>query len=145
MKISKTQVFISGSVIALSLMVSTPLLRAEAQTKKGVAYVQTMTRPGGRNRGVQGSISSTNGYSFVIEKANRSSTTTVNILASSTTLFTKDGEPATFADLSSGEHVVVKGTKDAITGIISASAVHIFTQIPSKHLSFRRSHNKNAI
>jgi hypothetical protein len=144
MKISKTQVFISGSVIALSLLVSSPIMKANAQSRKMPAHAQMVRMANREHGGFQGSVSGTNGLSFTLEKATRAGTTTVNIVTTSATLFTKEAAPAHFSDLVSGEHVVVKGTKD-INGVITASAVHIFTQIPAKHPSFRRMHNKKAL
>ncbi len=142
MKISKTQVFISGSVIALSFIVTAPIMKAEAQGRKNTSFVHSI-RKDADHEDYRGSISTTSGNSFTLEKHNRTGTTIVNILTSFSTVFTKDGQPAAFADLSSGEHVVVKGNKDPITGIISAETVHIFTQVPAKHPSFRRVHHKS--
>lgn len=146
MKISKTQVFISGSVIALSLIVSTPIVKAQAQNRKDHSFIH-VARGDAHHEGFKGSISATSGNRFTLERFNRSGTTTINIITSSTTHFTKDAYPATFADLSSGEHVVVKGSKDIVSGVITASDVHIYTQIPAKHPSFRRvhDHEKKAI
>lgn len=75
------------------------------------------------------------GFTFeVIHGHNATSTATatkilsIDVQTTATTIFKKDGADASFADLSSGEKVIVSGSVDATGHLITAKRVDIVTK-----------------
>lgn len=78
-----------------------------------------------------GTIAAVNGSSFTIQGESRSTTTAVTVNTDSATVFTKDGQTASLGDLTVGQRVTVKGTKDNTTKTISSvTNVNVMTAKP---------------
>lgn len=82
---------------------------------------------------VIGNVTSVSGNSFVVQiKARKGQTAAVTVNTDSNTTFKKDGQAASLSDLASGQKVMVKGTKDATSGVVTATSVNIVTKAPAK-------------
>jgi hypothetical protein len=98
------------------------------------------------NRGVSGNVTAVNGSSFTVQRTGRmpdekiATSTIQNVFytvnTTGSTVFKKDGQAATLADVVQSERVMVTGTIDATTNTVTATAVNIVTKQPveSQHI-----------
>jgi hypothetical protein len=78
---------------------------------------------------LMGTISTINGTSLTLTLHAQSGQTATSqtVLTNDSTIVTKDRVAATFADLTTGENVMITGTKDATTGDFTANKISIST------------------
>ena len=89
-----------------------------------------------------GTVTSVNGNSFTIERSsfdgrkNATSTPTITktyiVNTTSGTVYMKDGQLDSLADVINGAHVKVIGILDSTTGIIMAQGVNVMTKVSKK-------------
>jgi hypothetical protein len=145
----KKSIVIAGSMLVLSLFVTTGVLAATTTTKHTkvtsktnlVGGMHSSTKGKGMMKPIQnmslGTVSAVNNSSFTITskkmgKTNTITTTptpvTITVNTSSTTIFKKDGVVATSGDLAVGQTVSVNGVKDVSGTIANAISVNINTK-----------------
>ena len=143
----KKSIAIAGSMLVLSLFVTTGALAA---TTKHTKITSKTTLTGGMHSSVKGkgmmkplqnisfgTVTAVHGSSFTItpKKMGKTSTitttstpVTITINTSSTTVFKKDGVVAIPGDITVGQTVSVNGAKDANNTIVNATSVNINTK-----------------
>jgi hypothetical protein len=140
---TKKSIVITGSVVALSLLIAIPALAATIASKipaKTTAKAGTHSPIKGKRKMVSqnisfGTVSAINGSSFTltskkISKTGSGATTapvTITVNTDANTVFKKDKAAASLSDLVVGQTVVVNGVKDANNNIASAISVSINT------------------
>lgn len=84
-----------------------------------------------KNSNIVGTVSSVNSTGFVVDVKNikKKTTSAIDVITSSTTVYTKDGKKGTVVDLAVGQKVIVVGTLDKTTNIVTASKVKIITKV----------------
>ena len=141
----KKSIVIAGSVLVLSLFVTTGALAA---TTKHTKITSKTNLTGGMHSSIKrkgmmkplqnisfGTVTAVTGSSFTItsKKMSKTSTTTstpvtITVNTSSTTVFKKDGVVAIPGDITVGQTVSVNGAKDANNTIVNATSVNINTK-----------------
>src|ERR1035437_9950292 len=143
----KKSIVIAGSMLVLSLFVTTGALAATTKhtkitSKTTIATgMHTFAKGKGMMKPLQnmsfGTVSTVHGSSFTItpKKMGKTSTitttstpVTITINTSSTTVFKKDGIAATLGDIAVGQTVSVNGVKDVSGTIVNATSVNINTK-----------------
>jgi hypothetical protein len=138
----KKSIVIAGSVLVLSLFVTTGALAANTKHTSKTNLTSGM-HSSVKSKGMMkplsnmsfGTVTAVNGSSFTItsKKMGKTSTTTstpvtITVNTSSTTVFKKDGVAATLGDLAVGQTVSVNGVKDVSGTIANAKSVNINTK-----------------
>jgi hypothetical protein len=126
---------IATGVLAFSLLISgTNVFAATPQDlgikNSGQIYQKQNKNSKKKNTGknkIVGTVSSINNSSLVIDVTNAKTKTnsSVDVSINSATTYTKNGMSATLSDIASGQKVIVVGTLDKTTNILTAKTVKI--------------------
>lgn len=129
---------IATGALALSLLVSGSSVFAATPQDLGVKNAQPTYQKqnkSGKNVSVKskgrhntvGTISAINGADFTVEVKNMKTkvVSSVDVKTDSATTYTKNGKKDTASDLSVGQKVIVIGTLDKTTNILTAKTVKI--------------------
>jgi hypothetical protein len=130
---------IMTGAIALSLLVGTPSSSVHAssyypasgitKTSHSTSRSTTSRRPyiSRKANHAVGTITGLNTAGFVFDTHAASKALSVDVQIQSDAVFTKDGLPATSADLAVGQKVIVSGPVDTTSQILRATKVNIVT------------------
>jgi hypothetical protein len=141
---TKKSIVITGSILALSLLLAIPALAAavnskipaKTNTKSGIHSALKSKRKMISKNISFGAVSAINGSSFTLtsKKMSQVGTTsattapvTITVNTDAKTVFKKDKVAASLSDLAVGQMVVVNGVKDANNTIANAISVSINT------------------
>jgi hypothetical protein len=125
---------IATGVLAFSLLISGTNVFAATPQDLGIKNSQqspkqnknVKTKKTGRNN-IVGTISSITSSGFMVDIKNIKTKTTssVDVITTSTTTYSKNGVSAKVSDLLVGQKVIVVGTLDKTTNIITAKTIKI--------------------
>jgi len=125
---------IATGVLAFSLLISGTNVFAATPQDLGIKNSQQAPKQNknpkikksGKNN-VVGTISSISSSGFMVDVKNAKAKTTssVDVITTSTTIYSKNGVNVKVSDLSVGQKVIVVGTLDKTTNIITAKTVKI--------------------
>ena len=125
---------IATGVLAFSLLISGTNVFAATPQDLGIKNSQqapkqnkkVKIKKSGKNN-VVGTISSISSSGFMVDVKNAKAKTTssIDVLTTSTTTYSKNGVSAKISDLLVGQKVIVVGTLDKATNIITAKTVKI--------------------
>lgn len=123
--------------LALSLLVGGSSVFAATPQDLGIKKVQQTYQKQSKNLKIKnkgssntiGIISAINGTGFTLDIKNLKAKTTssVDVKIDTLTIYSKNGIKTTIADLAVGQKVVIIGTLDKVTNIITAKQVKIVT------------------
>jgi len=120
------------NVVATKIIDGLPVMKHNG--KAGKSGRNASSSAAMKNRPAFGSVTAVNGGSFTLQtkafkgrKAASTPALALTVNTSSTTVFKKDGQTATLADLASGQNIMVIGTRDSTGTMITASRVNIVT------------------
>ncbi len=130
---------IATGALALSLLIGGSTVFAATPRDLGVKNVNSTYQKSNKNsknvksnmgRNIIGSVSAVTSTGFTVDVKNLRTkvTTSVEVTNSASTVFTKDGLAATFGSLAVGQKVIVVGTLDKTTNIVTAQKVKIITK-----------------
>jgi len=131
---------IATSALALSFLLAGSTIYAVTPQDLGVKNVAKTYQKQNREKnsgikkqnGIVGTISALTSTGFTINVTNMKTKTTssVDVVTNSATLYKKDGLAATATDILVGQKVIVAGTLDKTTNILTAKTVKIVTKAP---------------
>ena len=101
-----------------------------------------------RMPGAFGTVGTVNGTSFTItspQSPKSSTTRTFTVNTDGNTVFTKDGQPATLADVTAGQKVMAVGTVDTTALTVTATKVSIMTKLPQRPARLGRANANHAL
>jgi hypothetical protein len=135
---------IATGALALSLLVGGSSVFASSPQDLGIKKVQqTYQKQSKHSKEIRikkknntvGVVSSINNTGFLIDVKNIKAKTTssIEVKTDATTIYSKNGKVATAADLVSGQKVIVVGTLDKATNILTAQKVKIVTKVAVVH------------
>ena len=133
---------IATGVIALSLFVTGPSVYAATSTNSDLIASSTV---GSYNQGnkqnkhlskktrmkqLVGTISSINsaGFTAEVKSLKTGVATSIDVQTGTSTIYKKDGVISDASSLVVGQKVIVKGSKDSATNIVSATKVNVITK-----------------
>ena len=98
---------------------SSSYVQKNSKTKKNIKVIKTNS--------VVGTISILNDTGFAVDVKNikTNSVSSVDVITDTTTTYTKNGKKAISSDLATGQKVIVYGTLDKTTNIMTAKRVKI--------------------
>jgi hypothetical protein len=129
-----------GTLSGLSMTATTIV---DGVVQKPVNTTEQKTEANKGTHRVMGAISAINGTSLTLTLPARQGQTVVSqtVQTGGSTTVTKDKAAATFADLATGQNVMITGAKDAVTGDFTASQIEIVTHAPTARTMPGRSWN----
>lgn len=129
---------IATGALALSLMVGGSSIFAATPQDLGIKRVQQTYQKQNKNNksatvltkansNIIGTVSAINGTGFTVDVKNIKTKTTLStdVKTDAGTVYTKNGMKATASDLAVGQKVIVVGTLDKTTNIVTAKQVKI--------------------
>ncbi len=131
---------LATGALALSLLVSGSTIYAATPQDLGIKNVpktyqkQNKTNPKtiglNKQNGVVGVVSALTSTGFTVNVTNMKTkaTSSVDVVTNATTTYKKDGLSATATDVLVGQKVIVSGTLDKTTNILTAKTVKIITK-----------------
>jgi hypothetical protein len=132
---------LATGALALSLLVSGSTIYAATPQDLGVKSVGNYQKQNKTNskvvglkkeNGIVGTIESLTSTGFTVSVTNMKTkaVSAVDVVTNTTTTYKKDGLSATATDLLVGQKVIVAGTLDKTTNILTANTVKIVTKAP---------------
>jgi hypothetical protein len=132
---------IATGALALSLLVGGSSVMAFTPKDLGIKNVQKTYQKQNKNKAgiglkkqntATGAVSALTNTGFTVNVKNLKSKTTssVDVTTNTSTIYKKDGITASAADLLVGQKVIVLGTLDKTTNILTAKTVKIVTKTP---------------
>ena len=127
---------IATGALAISLLVGGSSVFAATPQDLGIKNVQKVYQRQNKNKvvlnqnntvGVVSALTST-GFTVNVTNMKTKTTSSVDILTDVSTVYKKDGLSATVADLAVGQKVIVRGSLDKTTNILTAKTVKIVTK-----------------
>ncbi len=127
---------IATGALAISLLVGGSSVFAATPQDLGIKNVQKVYQRQNKNKvvlnqnntvGVVSALTST-GFTVNVTNMKTKTTSSVDILTDISTVYKKDGLSATVADLAVGQKVIVRGSLDKTTNILTAKTVKIVTK-----------------
>ena len=130
---------IATGALALSLLIGGSTVFAATPQDLGVKNVNPTYQKSNKNskkvksnmgRNIVGTISAVTSTGFTVDVKNLKTkvTTSMEVTNNASTVFTKDGLAATFGSLTVGQKVIVLGTLDKTTNVVTAQKVKIITK-----------------
>ncbi len=131
--IMKYKKHIATGALALSLLVGGSSVFAASPQGVGIKSVQSNYQKNGR-KNIIGTVDAVSDTGFTVEIKNMKTkiSTSTDVTTNTTTEYSKNGATATASDVTVGEKVIVGGTIDKTTGIVTAKTVKIVPKIVAK-------------
>lgn len=135
MKYKYKKQIVTGA-IALSLLISGSSVFAATPQDLGIKSANTYQKQTGvkqvktgvkKQNSIVGTVSAINGLDFTIDVKNLKTKviSSVDVQTNTSTTFSKNGISATISDLAVGQKVIITGTLDKTTNILTAKKVKI--------------------
>ena len=132
---------LATGALALSLLVSGSTIYAASPQDLGVKNVGNYQKPSKNNlkpeglkkeNGIVGTVGALTSTGFTLSLTNMKTkvVSTMDVVSNTATTYKKDGLSATATDLLVGQKVIVSGTLDKTTNILTAKTVKIVTKAP---------------
>jgi hypothetical protein len=129
---------LATGALALSLLVGGSSVFAVTPQDLGIKNVQRIYQKQNKNKVILnknntvGTISALTSTGFTVNVTNMKNKTTssIDVVVDTSTVYKKDGLPAKIADLAVGQKVIVSGVLDKTTNILTAKTVKIVTKNP---------------
>lgn len=131
---------IATGALAISLLVGGSSVFAATPQDLGIKNTHPTYQKQNKNPKIKKNIGKSNivgtveaisgtGFTVNVKNMKNKTTSSIDVVTDSSTTYKKDGLNATIADLAVGQKVIVAGTLDKTTNILTAKTVKIITKV----------------